>query len=241
MAIATRISTGLFPEGAGAFVRRRLAESAGLALIVLGALVAAALLTFDPADPSFSRATDAAPANILGRAGASAADLILQTLGLAGALIPVSLAAWGWRLMRSRAMNLWWLRVALLPATVLLAAMAMSTWSVPDGWPRPLDGGLGGAVGQLFLAHMLALGADFGRGADVLASAAAALALVAFVFGLAITWGEYRAAAWASGVVARNGARLAAGAWAAGSAIVAKFRLGDPGKTRELLFESAVE
>jgi S-DNA-T family DNA segregation ATPase FtsK/SpoIIIE len=232
MAIATRISTGLFPEGAGAFVRRRLAESAGLALIVLGALVAAALLTFDSADPSFSRATDAAPNNILGRAGASAADLILQTLGLAGALVPVSLAAWGWRLMRSRAMRLWWLRIALLPATVLLAAMAMSTWGVPDGWPRPLDGGLGGAVGQLFLAHMLALGADFGRGADVLASAAAVVALVAFIFGLAITWGEYRAAAWASGVVARNGARLAAGLWAAGGAVVAKLRLGDPAKAR---------
>ena len=35
MAIASRISTGLFPEGAGAFVRKRLAELGGFALAVL--------------------------------------------------------------------------------------------------------------------------------------------------------------------------------------------------------------
>ncbi len=232
MAIATRISTGLFPEGAGAFFRKRLAESTGFGLFVLAALVTAALVTFDPADPSFSRATDAKVTNILGFAGAACADAILQTLGLAGALIPVSFAAWGWRLMRSRSMSLWWLRVALLPVTILLAAMALSTWSAPVGWPRPIDGGLGGAVGQLFLAGMLNLGADFGRGANVLATAAAGTALVAFVFGLAITWGEYRTAAWAGGWLARMSARIAAGAWMGLTTVVAKMRLGDPAKAR---------
>ena len=232
MAIATRISTGLFPEGAGAFFRKRLAESAGFALIVLAGLIAAALLTYDPADPSFSRATDMRPANALGFAGAAVADLILQTLGLAGALIPVTFAAWGWRLMRARFLKLWWLRVAILPATILLAAMALSTWSAPAGWPRPLDTGLGGVVGRLFLAGMLNLGADFGRGADVLATVAAGAALVAFVFGLAITWGEYRTAAWASGWLARNAAKGAAAGWAGASALVAKVRLGDPAEAR---------
>ncbi|MBL8832683.1 MAG: DNA translocase FtsK 4TM domain-containing protein, partial [Rhodospirillales bacterium] len=232
MAIATRITTGLFPEGAGAFFRKRMAETVGLGLFVLAALVAASLATYDAADPSFSRATDLRPNNILGFPGAACADMILQTLGLAGALIPVSFAAWGWRLMRSRFMNLWWLRVALLPVTILLAAMALSTWTAPAGWPRPLDGGLGGVVGQLFLAMMLNLGADFGRGADVLATAVAALALVAFVFGLAITWGEYRTAAWAGGWLARTSAKVATGLWLGLATIVAKARLGDPAKAR---------
>ncbi|MBL8806405.1 MAG: cell division protein FtsK, partial [Rhodospirillales bacterium] len=84
----------------------------------------------------------------------------------------------------------------------------------------------------MFLATMLNLGADFGRGADMLAMAAAGAALVAFVFGLAITWGEYRAAAWAGGWLANTLARAAAGAWAGVGALVAKLRLGDPAAAR---------
>jgi S-DNA-T family DNA segregation ATPase FtsK/SpoIIIE len=232
MATVSRVSGNLFPDGAGAFVRRRLAELTGAASIVLAAAIAAALLSYSPADPSPSHATDAGPSNLLGHAGASAADLLLQTLGLATALIPLALLAWGWRLIRSRGMKLWWLRVALLPATVLLAAMALSTWTAPADWPRPLDGGLGGVVGRLFLAQMLALGADLGHGADMLAGAATTLAAIGFVFGLAITWGEYRAAAWAGGLAAKAAAKTGAMFFAAGAAIVAKIRLGDPREAR---------
>jgi DNA segregation ATPase FtsK/SpoIIIE, S-DNA-T family len=232
MALATRVSNGLFPDGAGAFVRRRLAEIAGAALIALAGLIAASLLAYSPADPSPSHATDASPSNLLGYAGAATADLLLQTLGLAAALIPLAFLAWGWRLIRSRGMALWWLRVVLLPATVLLAAMALSTWAAPAGWPRPLDGGLGGVVGRLFLAKMLALGADLGHGADMLAWAATTLAAIGFVFGLAITWGEYRAAAWAGGMLAKATAKTTAMFFAAGAAIVAKIRLGDPKEAR---------
>ena len=133
MAIASRISTGLLPDGAGAFVRKRLAEFAGFALVAAGALLAAALATFSPGDPSLSNANDLRPANLLGLPGAIAADLMLQTLGIAAALLPVSLAAWGWRLMRARNLPLWWLRIVLLPVCVLLAAMALSTWGAPSG------------------------------------------------------------------------------------------------------------
>ncbi|MFM7344107.1 MAG: DNA translocase FtsK 4TM domain-containing protein [Tagaea sp.] len=232
MAIASRVSSNLFPEGAGVFVRRRLAELIGAALVVLAGLIGAALVTYSPDDPSLSHATDARPANLLGYAGAASADLLLQTLGLASALIPFALLAWGWRLIRSRGMKLWWLRIALLPATVLLAAMALSTWTAPADWPRPLDGGLGGVVGRLFLAKMLALGADLGHGADMLAWAATTLAAIGFVFGLAITWGEYRAAAWAGGFAAKAAAKTGAMLFAAGAAIVAKIRLGDPKEAR---------
>ena len=232
MAIATRIPTGLFPEGAGAFVRKRLAEIVGVALVVAGALFAASLATYNPADPSFSVATDARAANLLGLAGAAVADLTFQTLGIAGALVPVSLAAWGWRLMRARNLPLWWLRIALLPVCVLLAAMALSTWTAPANWPRPLDSGLGGVVGRLFLASLLELGADFGAGAHMLATAATGLAMLAFVFVLAITWGEYRTAATTSGWLARTLAKATAACYVALAALVAKLRVGDPAKAR---------
>ncbi len=232
MAIASRIPTGLFPEGAGAFVRKRLAEIAGFALVVAGALLAAAMATYAPSDPSLSNANDLRPQNLLGLPGAIAADLMLQTLGIAAALLPVSLAAWGWRLMRARNLPLWWLRIALLPACVLLAAMALSTWGTPAGWQHPLDLGLGGVVGRLFLAAMLDLGADFGRGADMLAAMAAGIAMLAFVFVLAITWGEYRTAAIAGAWVARMTAKTTAAFYIATTALVAKLRRGDPAKAR---------
>ncbi|MDP6360673.1 MAG: DNA translocase FtsK 4TM domain-containing protein, partial [Planctomycetota bacterium] len=46
----------------------------------------AALNTYSPADPSFNSATGAPVHNLLGAAGAHAADLALQVFGLAGGL-----------------------------------------------------------------------------------------------------------------------------------------------------------
>jgi S-DNA-T family DNA segregation ATPase FtsK/SpoIIIE len=139
------MGTYLFPEGAGAFLRKRLVEVAGLVLIAAGVALALALASYTPADPSLSHATGGPVLNLMGRLGAMTADLLLQTVGLGGALIAVLCGAWGWRLLRSHHLPLWWLRVALMPLMVLLAAMAVSALPAPSGWPRLWypDGGHG--------------------------------------------------------------------------------------------------
>ena len=82
----TRQRAVFLPEGVQEFMRRRAVESLGLCLLALAGALAAALASYNPADPSWSTATGAAPTNWLGPPGAHAADLILQTSGLAGVL-----------------------------------------------------------------------------------------------------------------------------------------------------------
>jgi S-DNA-T family DNA segregation ATPase FtsK/SpoIIIE len=198
MATNGRASAPLFPDGAAAFARRRLVEFTGLLLLGLGTALAIALASYNPADPSLSHATNAAARNLMAYPGAVAADLLLQTVGLGGIFIAVLLAAWGWRLFRAHRLPLWWLRIALMPLMVLLAAMAISVLPPPATWPRPLDASLGGVVGQLFLGAVARLAANFGLGAQSVAAVAAALAAIVLVFTVALSRGEWRAVARAT-------------------------------------------
>ena len=227
MAGASRTAKGgLLPDGAWALLRRRLIEAAGICLIGLGVLLALALLSYSPADPSWSHATDAPVHNLAGRWGATLADILLQTLGL-GATLPVAaLAAWGWRLIRVHHLPLWWVRVALLPLAVVLAALALAFIPVPDTWTGSFSAGLGGAVGHLFLAGTVALSHAIGLGPDAFGVLAAALSISALLFALAITWGEWQAMGRFCALVATlavRGIRRAA-AW--------RPQLGDPAERR---------
>ena len=74
-------------------------ESAGITLIAAALLVATALTSYHHSDPSFNTASKAGTQNILGPIGAHTADLLLQVLGIAAALFPLLLIAWGWRLI----------------------------------------------------------------------------------------------------------------------------------------------
>ncbi len=194
-AINVRNGAQLFPEGASIFVRRRAIELAGLVLIAIGGALAIALASYTPADPSLSHATDSGVQNLMGRLGAIAADLLLQTVGLGSAVIVLMLFAWGWRLFRAHRLPLWWVRLAFLPAMVLLAAMAISVLPPPAGMPRPLDASLGGVVGHLFLGGVTRVAASWGLGAPVVAMFAATVTAALFVFALAVTRGEWRALA----------------------------------------------
>ena len=218
------------PAGSGAFLRRRLTEAAGAGLVALAVLLAVALATYAEGDPSPNNATGAAARNVLGLPGAAVADVALQSLGLA-TLLPVAvLAAWGFRLVRSHRLPLWWLRLALLPVAIVAAATALAFLQAPDGWPRPFAVGLGGIAGRLCLTWILAPLQGVGIGATGLAAIAGACASAALVFLLAVSWIEWRAAA--------RGMRQAAGpvsgsAGAMGRRIAALGRrLRDPAQRR---------
>ncbi|MEQ9524810.1 MAG: DNA translocase FtsK 4TM domain-containing protein, partial [Thalassobaculum sp.] len=140
------------PDVASRYLKRRAAEIAGIVLVALAAALAVALVGFDVADPSLNTAGAAGGreiANPLGLAGAVVADLLLQSLGVASALLVLVPAIWGWRLLRHEAIGRPALRVALLPPALALATLAAAAAPVPPTWP--LRAGLGGFLGQLFL------------------------------------------------------------------------------------------
>ncbi len=83
-------------------VRRRLSELGGVGLLTLALITAIALGTWSVQDPSLSHATNAKVHNLLGAPGAIAADLMMQMLGLAAAMVLMPLALTGWRLLAHR-------------------------------------------------------------------------------------------------------------------------------------------
>ena len=134
------------PESAKTFAVRRMAEIAGLALLVADGALAIALATWSTRDPSFNHATAGAVRNLLGRPGAIIADLMTQTFGLAAIGILVPAAFWGWRLLTERRLTRVWLRVALWVTGSLAAAALASLLPATDRWPLPT--GLGGMIGD---------------------------------------------------------------------------------------------
>ena len=179
-----RRDSTLLPAGATAFLRRRALEITGAVLATPGALLAVAMATYSPDDPSWNNATGRAAENLMGLPGAYSADLVIQTLGVAGALVPVLLAAWAWRLFSHQGLPRVWLNLTFTPPSLLLAAGFASPLTAPPGWP--IAAGLGGWLGDLLFTSTAALGSKavpgvppqfWGYGLGALALAALALGL----------------------------------------------------------------
>src|SRR3954463_7591970 len=75
---------------------RRFRELAGLGLIALAGVAAAALMTWSVQDPSLSHATSRPIRTIGGYPGAISAGLLMQLLGLGSIMRVLPLAVWGW-------------------------------------------------------------------------------------------------------------------------------------------------
>ena len=73
---------GAVPAAVRRFIRHRLLELAGFVLFATDVAAGLALATWSPSDPSFNRAIDGDPANLLGYPGAVIADELMQLLGL---------------------------------------------------------------------------------------------------------------------------------------------------------------
>ena len=191
-----------------AFAARRLGELIGIALALAAVGLALALLTFDAADPSLNRATSGPVRNLLGVSGAFAAELLLQTIGLAAALVCLLLLAWAWRLVSHQGLAPLWLRLTLSPAALVLAATALAGVAAPATWP--LGVGLGGIVGMIALGGIGAVLAEAGLRIDaiVVVAVSGALALLALVPSLALSVEEWRSLGRALRRVGGGGARL---------------------------------
>ncbi|MDP6786615.1 MAG: DNA translocase FtsK 4TM domain-containing protein [Rhodospirillales bacterium] len=183
----------VLPLGAVEFLRRRAWEATGLALFATGAAFGAALNTYSPADPSFNSATGAPVHNLLGAAGAHAADLALQVFGLAGGLPALLLVVWGWRMMKKSVPSAAWLRVVLLLAAMVLLAPAMAALPLPDSWP--LATRMGGVVGNLVLEHALASAQGMGVfhiQPWSVGAAGAVLGATALITALGLSWSDWK-------------------------------------------------
>src|SRR5271163_4531745 len=149
---------GQLPAAMRETLARRLRELAGLGLLSLSGVAAAALMTWSVQDPSFSHATSRAIRNIVGYPGAIGADLLMQILGLGAIMLILPIAVWGWRMLTNRPFDRQALRLACWILCTAIAAGFASCWPHGGAWPLPT--GLGGVVGDaLVRAPAMVLGA----------------------------------------------------------------------------------
>ncbi len=125
---------------------RRLRELAGLCLIALAGVAAAALMTWSVQDPSLSHATSRPIRNVLGYPGAIGADLLMQILGLGAIMLILPVAVWGWRMLTHRTFDREALRLGCWILCTVIAAGFASCWPHGGAWALPT--GLGGVVGD---------------------------------------------------------------------------------------------
>ena len=168
-------------------LKRRVFEALGFGLLLAALLVAAALLSYNPQDPSLDTSIDAAAHNFLGRDGAILADILHQSLGLAAFVIPIALFGWSVRLMLDRPLHSLWLKLGLLPVALLLAALALSVLDQTALCAAP---GCGGAVGW-GLQRLLTLAELSPAALPIATMAAAAFGLLLLLI-LGLSWRDWR-------------------------------------------------
>ena len=177
------------PARAGLFARVR-AVLIGGAMSFLGALTLIALFSYNPFDPSLNAATGQNVSNLAGPSGAIAADLLLQTMGWAGACLALMVLGWGLILTLQgpirRPLPVVLFRIVCGAFALCGFAAAVSALPVPLSWP--FASGLGGLLGDSLLSGVsgLAVQAEI-AGANAIAAVLGLLAAILgtfFCFGL---------------------------------------------------------
>ncbi len=168
-------------------LKRRLFETLGFGLLLAALVIAAALVSYSPQDPSLDTAIDSAAHNFLGHGGAVLADLLRQGLGLAAFVIPLVLFGWSLRLVLDRPLKRLWLKLGLLPAALVLAALALS---VLDRGTPSNAADCGGAVG--WALHRVVILVGLGAAALPVAMVAAGGVGLLLLAILGLSWRDWR-------------------------------------------------
>ncbi|MGE3966646.1 MAG: DNA translocase FtsK 4TM domain-containing protein [Dongiaceae bacterium] len=171
------------PDDWRIFLQRRLREAAGALVLLAAFAIFLSLASYDAGDPSLNLATDRAPHNLLGHGGATLADLLLQSVGLAAFMLVLVPGVWGWQILRHRPGGLWWVRLLLLPIVVLLLALALAAIDPGANWFLPV--GFGGFAGDFLLPRIAGL-AGIGDAAIALLAALLWLGLGYMALGISL-------------------------------------------------------
>jgi len=158
--VARRVQTPkkapLLPEKARAFFARMGLRTAGIGLSLAFAALAVALATYNQQDPGLISGSNSSPENWLGYPGAYAADILMQTLGLASFILILPLLTWAWRVGALKRVDKFWGRLAALPFMVTLWATCFA--ALPQGSEWYFSSvGYGGLLGEALTGLLQAI------------------------------------------------------------------------------------
>ena len=196
LAISSRHKkTPLLPAKAQQFLAHRLTDFYGATFAMLGVLLAAALLSYHPADPSLNTTAGedvVAINNWLGAGGAYLSDILLQTLGAASYFIAIAFGVWGYRVIKRLPLSQMGGKITLLLVSVLAGAIVLARIPSFESWGHGAY--LGGSAGTLiFTALGQYVQGWLGTMAYVFVAATAAV-IFTFAYGaaLGLSAGEWR-------------------------------------------------
>jgi DNA segregation ATPase FtsK/SpoIIIE, S-DNA-T family len=135
--------------------RPRLNEAVAVVFLFAGLFLLISLVSYNPFDPSWNTATATAkPLNLMGRAGATLADFLLQAFGFAAYAIPVLTLLLGWSWVRSAPIHTPWAKLA---GSILLVSASCAAFGFAASW-RPIADSLpaGGVVGGILADDLVA-------------------------------------------------------------------------------------
>ncbi len=137
------------------FVATVLLRGAAAVLFLGSAAGLVALASYSPRDASLNNATARASANLLGSLGATAADLLLQTFGLAALAALAAPAVWGALALAGKGLRFAGWRALAWPLGTIFAAGGLAMLPAPLVMPAGAGGLIGLAVAGLarHLAH----------------------------------------------------------------------------------------
>ena len=143
----------------------RLNELIGFVGITIAVLMALALISYSPHDPSFNVSAQSAdihsPRNWIGPVGAYGADLLFQGFGYAVFLLPIGMFVLGSRWFRSEALESPVIKIVGYSLLVLMVPSLLTLWHVPDvRGAIPPGGLLGHFVSEGLLAGFNTVGAN---------------------------------------------------------------------------------
>lgn len=183
----------LIPDFIQAFMARRIIDITGVILGLIGIFILLSIISYSPQDPSLNTATadTASIQNWMGQAGANIADLLLQTLGLAGAFFGITFLVWGTSIFKRRPLPHVWSRIVSLIIGVFVGAIAMARLPSGDWLSQPY---LGGSAGHLMsqkttdIFHGLGIGNEY----TLVAVTGGVITLAAMTYTWAISKSEFK-------------------------------------------------
>lgn len=129
-------------------VEARFMEAAGLLLMFVSVFLCVSFLTYNAADPSMNHATsNELVRNSAGLLGAFTSDFLLQTIGGAAFLIPLTFIIWSFRLFFHKPVYEVSTKLITLFAMLVSFAALLHTMELIPNWPTEQGVGNGGLVG----------------------------------------------------------------------------------------------
>jgi len=160
----------------------------GAIIIILSILLTLILISYTPEDPSLNTSSTQSIRNLIGPTGSYIADIVWQYFGIAGVLLSVIMAAWGWRIGAQKGLDLFWGRTLAALLSILSAGIAISALD-PDaalGTTRFW----GGAFSKL-IAHGFLLWLPHVWGRFILAMVMFVLSVATLYMASALTFEEW--------------------------------------------------